>query len=340
MKFQKSVGLSQIYFGQIVWMWFVNYASSYLPDFHKQLFDLILAHLRFGRYKIIKVCSSTVFICRSAQLNKIWLLSAKTAMWSSLLFLTGWDFAQDSVNHVTPFLILTLCYLDIMNYDVRIMTWLGGQVFADKIILWTTLYSGHFVYQKSTIGTTITAIEANNDTYCLQKRIEKFPLIYYCKTTYLITTLQGTFIFHKNARFHCLCVFLFIRCDRQLPGDIRAGRGQEGPQCDVCLPGEPGRRWPGVPARVYTLRHRFENDGVLAWRGNPCVNCRALQRCCQHRPVSWIWRQSALKGRQTFVGIVRLWNSDNWGFLSKTWLICLILPKSAYFTQNTAKNKK
>ena len=63
--------------------------QSYLPDFHKQLFDLTLAHLRLGRYKIIKVCSSTVFICRSAQLNKIWLLPAKTAMWSSLLFLTG-----------------------------------------------------------------------------------------------------------------------------------------------------------------------------------------------------------------------------------------------------------
>ena len=36
--------------------------------------------------------------------------------------------------------------------------------------------SGDFFYWKSTIGTTIAAIEANNDTYCLQKRIEKFPL--------------------------------------------------------------------------------------------------------------------------------------------------------------------
>ena len=29
----------------------------------------------------------------------------------------------------------------------------------------------------STIGTTITAIEANSGTYCLQKRIEKYPLV-------------------------------------------------------------------------------------------------------------------------------------------------------------------
>ena len=26
---------------------------------------------------------------------------------------------------------------------------------------------------------TIAAIEANNDTYCLQKRIEKFPLMHF-----------------------------------------------------------------------------------------------------------------------------------------------------------------
>ena len=39
------------------------------------------------------------------------------------------------------------------------------------------LFSGSLFYRKSTIGTTIAAIEANNDTYCLQKRIEKFPLL-------------------------------------------------------------------------------------------------------------------------------------------------------------------
>ena len=37
--------------------------------------------------------------------------------------------------------------------------------------------SGNFFSQKSTIGVIIAAIETNNDMYCLQKRIEKFPLI-------------------------------------------------------------------------------------------------------------------------------------------------------------------
>ena len=39
-------------------------------------------------------------------------------------------------------------------------------------------HSGDYFYRKSTIGTIIAAIEANNDRYCLQNRIEKFPL--YC----------------------------------------------------------------------------------------------------------------------------------------------------------------
>ena len=38
------------------------------------------------------------------------------------------------------------------------------------------LHSGNFFYRKPTIGATIVAIEANNDTYCFQKRIEKLPL--------------------------------------------------------------------------------------------------------------------------------------------------------------------
>ena len=37
-------------------------------------------------------------------------------------------------------------------------------------------FSGDFFYRKSTIGKTKTATEANNGTYCLRKRIEKFPL--------------------------------------------------------------------------------------------------------------------------------------------------------------------
>ena len=32
-------------------------------------------------------------------------------------------------------------------------------------------HSGNFFYRKSTLGTTIAAIEVNNNTYCLQERI-------------------------------------------------------------------------------------------------------------------------------------------------------------------------
>ena len=38
------------------------------------------------------------------------------------------------------------------------------------------LSAGTFFYRKSTIRATIVAVEANNDTYYLQKRIQKFPL--------------------------------------------------------------------------------------------------------------------------------------------------------------------
>ena len=34
--------------------------------------------------------------------------------------------------------------------------------------------SENFFYRKSTIGTTIAAVEANNDVYCFQIRVEKF----------------------------------------------------------------------------------------------------------------------------------------------------------------------
>ena len=40
-----------------------------------------------------------------------------------------------------------------------------------------SLVSGNFFRQKSTIGTTIPAIGANNDTYCLQKRIESLTIL-------------------------------------------------------------------------------------------------------------------------------------------------------------------
>ena len=38
------------------------------------------------------------------------------------------------------------------------------------------LSAGTFFYRKSTTGTITAAIDANNDTYFLQNRIEKFPL--------------------------------------------------------------------------------------------------------------------------------------------------------------------
>ena len=37
-------------------------------------------------------------------------------------------------------------------------------------------FNRNFFYRNSTIGTTTVAIEANNDTYCLHNRIEKFQL--------------------------------------------------------------------------------------------------------------------------------------------------------------------
>ena len=39
-----------------------------------------------------------------------------------------------------------------------------------------TGHSGDFFYRKSIMGTTKAAIKANNGTYCLRKRIEKFSL--------------------------------------------------------------------------------------------------------------------------------------------------------------------
>ena len=56
----------------------------------------------------------------------------------------------------------------------------GGQLGeATRSVAWQILvdkYSGDFFYRKSTIETTKAAIEASNGTYCLRKRIEKFPL--------------------------------------------------------------------------------------------------------------------------------------------------------------------
>ena len=44
-------------------------------------------------------------------------------------------------------------------------------------------------YRKTTIGTIIAAIEANNDMYCLKKQIEKFSLR--CYIFYLACNVLG-----------------------------------------------------------------------------------------------------------------------------------------------------
>ena len=50
-------------------------------------------------------------------------------------------------------------------------------IFHIQLIVYFLPTAETFFYRKSTIGTTKAAIEANNGTYCLRKRIEKFPLI-------------------------------------------------------------------------------------------------------------------------------------------------------------------
>ena len=77
-----------------------------------------------------------------------------------LLLLVGTDWK------VNPLVNCNTCKL-FGNWASKRQTWKDFQSWKD---------SGNFFYCKSTIGTTIAAIEANNDTYCLQKQIEKFVL--------------------------------------------------------------------------------------------------------------------------------------------------------------------
>ena len=48
--------------------------------------------------------------------------------------------------------------------------------FYCKLKVIFSMHSENFFYRMSTIGVTMAAIEPNNDTHCLQTRIEKFPL--------------------------------------------------------------------------------------------------------------------------------------------------------------------
>ena len=57
------------------------------------------------------------------------------------------------------------------------------------------VFSGDFFYEKSTIGTTKAAIEANNDMYCLRKGIKKFPLV--CVNLCVSNALRLTEVFRK-----------------------------------------------------------------------------------------------------------------------------------------------
>ena len=61
------------------------------------------------------------------------------------------------------------CYFKFSFFDVA----LHFQLHFDlEKVKWKRICSVNFFYRKSTIA----AIEKNNDMYCLQKRIEKFPL--------------------------------------------------------------------------------------------------------------------------------------------------------------------
>ena len=75
-----------------------------------------------------------------------------------------------------------VCFIYLWNYFTDLMLpcakWFALFINFPQLLNGADFksFSGNFFYRKLTIGTTITAIEANNDTYCLQKRIEKFPL--------------------------------------------------------------------------------------------------------------------------------------------------------------------
>ena len=57
-----------------------------------------------------------------------------------------------------------------------VLQWVQGTI-QQNVVKWRpNVYQRELFYRKSTIGTTIATIEVNNDTYCLQKRIGKFPL--------------------------------------------------------------------------------------------------------------------------------------------------------------------
>ena len=80
------------------------------------------------------------------------------------------------------------------------------------MIFYPFVHSGNFFYRKSTIARKIAAIEANNDTYCLQKRIEKFPL--YNLPCSRVPLLLVVFFGGGVGLSVALCVQTMVRCER------------------------------------------------------------------------------------------------------------------------------
>ena len=74
--------------------------------------------------------------------------------------------------YVILFLLLsTTIILTLLKKKARYLL----QNYIDRGINSVGAASGNFSYRKSTIGTSIAAIEVNNDMYCLQKTNRKVP---------------------------------------------------------------------------------------------------------------------------------------------------------------------
>ena len=67
-------------------------------------------------------------------------------------------------------------FFTIITFLITSMSSLLKRNGPKHVEITTITHRSIFFYRKSTTGTTIAAIWATKDTYCLQKRIEKFPL--------------------------------------------------------------------------------------------------------------------------------------------------------------------
>ena len=71
---------------------------------------------------------------------------------------------------------MTLFQNSLINPGVLHMPKLFQEYLCYGICVLTSYNTAGTFSVGSQLGATIAAIEANNDTYCLQKQIEKFPL--------------------------------------------------------------------------------------------------------------------------------------------------------------------